>query len=172
MYIYKYSSTPLEFRSWCEHWRKRPCSPCLLWHTTPRDNMYIYICICIYMQLHLQNLALGVVSGRNAHVRRVCNGMPRRVITHCAPRRITPLRSIVSRRLRGAVKESCHVCKWEMSHIWMSHIPSYASTHHIAEVKSLPKAEWMSHVTCVNGTCHVWMGYVTHNSNKCVMSHM
>ena len=69
--------------------------------------------------------------------------------------------------------ESCCICEWVMSHMWMSHVTQVNESCHAGEW--VMSRMWMSHVTQVNESCHTcerfmshrWMSHVTRSNASC-----
>jgi len=88
-----------------------------------------------------------------------------------------------SRVLHVEMDESCHTCRWVLSHIWRSHVTHVEESCHTYEW--VMSHIWMSHATHMNESCHTyewvmshtWRSHVTHmdescHTYECVMSHI
>ena len=62
--------------------------------------------------------------------------------------------------------ESCHVCEWVVSHMWMSRATHVNEPCHTC--KWVVSHMWMSRVTYVNESCHTCEGVLIH---MCAMTH-
>jgi len=65
------------------------------------------------------------------------------------------------------VNESCHTCKWVMSHVWMSHVTHMNESCHtcewvMARLKTSPTGKFNSLVTHVNESCHTCGWLISH----------
>jgi len=61
--------------------------------------------------------------------------------------------------------ESCHICEWVMSRIWMSHVTYEWVMSYMNELCRI----WvrMSHVTYVNESCHKYEWVMSHINESC-----
>jgi len=78
------------------------------------------------------------------------------------------------------LNEVCHKCGWVMSHIWMESCQTYECvksqmrTSHVPYMDGVMPNMWMTYVTHVNESCHIfgwvmsniWMSHVTHVNER------
>jgi len=65
------------------------------------------------------------------------------------------------------VNESCHMCEWVMSHVWMSHVTHVGESCHMCEWVMSHMCEWVMSHMCEWVMSHIWMSHVTHMNESC-----